>query len=86
MSQKLAFFYLDVQITFFNGKVKKDVYIQHPKGYVILGKETQLCTFKRVLYELKLFPKTWYTNIDAQICAQGFQRSMQTTIFTSPML
>jgi len=41
----------------------------------IPGKETQVCKLKRALYGLKQSPKAWYTNIDAQICAQGLQRS-----------
>jgi hypothetical protein len=41
----------------------------------IPGKETQVCKLKRAHYGLKQSPKAWYSSIDAQICAQGLQRS-----------
>jgi hypothetical protein len=44
-------------------------------NYVIPGKETQVCKLKRAHYGLKQSPKAWYSSIDAQICAQGLQRS-----------
>ncbi len=44
---------LDVKTTFFNGKLKEEVYMMQPKGFVHLGKEGKVCKLQKALYRLK---------------------------------
>jgi hypothetical protein len=44
---------MDVKTTFLNGEIEEEVYIKHPDGFVIHGKESHVCRLKKALYGLK---------------------------------
>ena len=46
---------MDVKTTFLNGEVEEVVYIEHPKGFLIHGKESHVCNLKKPLYVLKKY-------------------------------
>ena len=55
---------MDVKITFLNGEIEKEVYIEQPNGFVIHEKESHVCRLKKAMYGLKQTPRAWYENID----------------------
>jgi hypothetical protein len=57
-------FHLNVKITFLNTPLNDEVYMIHPKGYIILGKEFQVCKLMKALYGLRQVPRTWYGRIN----------------------
>ena len=52
---------MDVVTPFLNGKLKEEIYIQQPPGYVEQGKEHLVCKLKKSLYGLKQSPRCWNT-------------------------
>ena len=44
---------MDVKTAFLNGEVEKEVYIEHPEGFLIHGKESHVYELKKALYGLK---------------------------------
>jgi hypothetical protein len=48
---------LDVKTTFLYGDLEEDIYMQHPHGYEVKGKENLVCRLKKSLYGLKKDPR-----------------------------
>jgi hypothetical protein len=57
-------FHLDVKITFLNATLTDEVYVIQPKGYIIIGKEFQVCKLMKALYSLCQVPRPWYGRIN----------------------
>ena len=66
--------YLDVKIVFLHGELKEDIYMQQPKGFVVLGKEDYVCLLKMSLYGLKQSPRQWYNRFDSFVISHNFNR------------
>ena len=47
---------MDMKTTFLNAEVVEEVYIKHPEGFVIHGKESHVCKLKKYMYGLKHTP------------------------------
>jgi hypothetical protein len=56
---------MDVKTTFLNGFIEEEVYIEQPKGFEVLGRESHVCLLRKELYGLKQAPRAWYSRIDA---------------------
>ena len=41
---------MDVKSSFLNGTLEEEVYVEHPIGYEIKGKEDKVYNLKKVLY------------------------------------
>jgi hypothetical protein len=61
---------MDVKTTFLNGDIEEEVYIDHPYGFMIHGKDSLVCRLKKALYRLKQTPRAWYLRID--VCLMIF--------------
>nr|GEZ67016.1 hypothetical protein [Tanacetum cinerariifolium] len=48
---------MDVKITFLNGKLDEEVYMNQPQGFIIHGNENKVCKPVKSLYGLKHAPK-----------------------------
>ena len=44
---------LDVKTAFLHRELEEDIYMHHPEGFIVLGKEDYVCLLKRSLYGLK---------------------------------
>ena len=44
---------MDVKTTFLNGDLKEHVYMKHPKGFIMEGKENMGCHIKKYIYGLR---------------------------------
>ena len=66
---------MDVKITFLNGVVEEEVYVEQPLGFETHDRETHVCKLKKALYGLKQAPKTWYGRIDSFLMSLGFTKS-----------
>ena len=66
---------MDVKTTFLNDEVEEEVYIEHPKRFVIHGKEYHVCKLRKALYGLKQAPRAQYSKIDRYLQKLGFLKS-----------
>ena len=66
---------MDVKTSFLNGEIAEEVYIEHPDGFVIHGKDSHVCKLKKSLYGLKQAPRAWYARIDIYLQKLGFLKS-----------
>ena len=67
---------LDVKSAFLNGYLKEQIFIEQPKGYVIIGNEDKVYLLRKALYGLKQAPRAWYSRIDDYLSKLGFNRSI----------
>ena len=65
---------LDVKTAFLHGDLEEDIYMVQPQGYVVKGKENQVCKLKKSLYGLKQAPRQWYKKFDNFMTNTGFSR------------
>jgi len=66
---------MDVKTSFLKGMIEEEVYIEQPKGFETLDRESHVCLLKRALYGLKQAPFAWYTRIDSYFTGLGFTKS-----------
>nr|GEX03362.1 copia protein [Tanacetum cinerariifolium] len=57
----------DVKITFLNKKLKEEVYISQPKGFIDLDCPTYVYRLKKALYGLKQAPRAWATKVEENL-------------------
>ena len=51
---------MDVKLTFLNGIIEEEVYIEQPKGIIVHEKYYYVCKLKKPLYGLKQTPRALY--------------------------
>jgi hypothetical protein len=66
---------MDVKITFLNGVIEEEVYIEQPQGFEVEDRKTLVCRLKKALYWLKQAPRAWYGRIDSFLTSLGFTKS-----------
>jgi hypothetical protein len=66
---------MDVKITFLNGAIKEEVYIEQSQGFEVHSRDTHVCRLKKDLYGLKQAPRVWYARIDNYLMRLGFSKS-----------
>jgi hypothetical protein len=48
---------MDVKMTFLNGDLKEEVYMEQPEGFILPGNEKKVRKLLKSLYDLKQAPK-----------------------------
>ena len=66
---------MDVKITFLNGVIEKEVYIEQPQVFEVKYRVNHVCKLKKALYGLKQAPRAWYGRIDSFLTSLGFTKS-----------
>ncbi|GKD36517.1 retrovirus-related pol polyprotein from transposon TNT 1-94 [Tanacetum coccineum] len=59
-NKNMMIFQIDVKITFLNGKLKEEVYVSQPEGFVDQDNPSDVYNLKKALYGLKQAPRAWY--------------------------
>jgi hypothetical protein len=67
---------MDVKMTFLNGEIEEEVYIEQPEGFVIHDEKYHVCRLNKALYGLKQAPPAWYENKDGFLMSLGFSESV----------
>jgi hypothetical protein len=65
---------LDVETNFLHGDLEEEIYMKHPQGYEVKGKENLICKLKKNLYGLNQDPRQWYLKFDRFMTEQGYNR------------
>ncbi|GKF16484.1 retrovirus-related pol polyprotein from transposon TNT 1-94, partial [Tanacetum coccineum] len=74
---------MDVKTTFLNGKLKEEVYVSQPEGFVDQDNPPHVYKLKRALYSLKQAPRAWYDMLLSFLISQHFSKgAVDPTLFT----
>jgi hypothetical protein len=63
---------MDVKITFLNGELDEEIYMDQPDGFVAEGQEGKVCKLLKCLYSLKQAPKQWHEKFDTTLTSADF--------------
>ncbi|GKB31694.1 zinc finger, CCHC-type containing protein [Tanacetum coccineum] len=63
---------MDVKITFLNGELDEEVYMNQPHGFIMPGNENKVCKLIKSLYGLKQAPKQWHQKFDEVVLSNGY--------------
>ena len=69
-------YHLDVNTAFLNDTLKETVYITHPPGFIIKGKEDRVYKLNKALYGLKHAPRACNKRINKFFVEQGFKKCL----------
>ena len=73
--QDLELEQLDVKTSFLHRELEEDIYMAHPDGFQVPGKEEYVCHLKKSLYGLKQSPRQWYKRFDTYMIQLEYNRS-----------
>jgi hypothetical protein len=59
-------------MTFLNGELEEEIYIDQPNEFVANGQEGMVCKLLKSLYGLKQAPKQWHEKFDRTLTYAGF--------------
>jgi len=63
-SHGLIIHHIDVKMTFLNGELGEEIYMDQPDEFVANGQEGMVCKLLKSLYGLKQAPKQWHEKFD----------------------
>ena len=66
---------MDVKSAFLNGKLKEEVYVSQPPGYIVAGEELKVLRLDKALYGLRQTSRAWNEKLDKCLLGLGFTRS-----------
>jgi hypothetical protein len=75
VSLDLELWQIDFESAFLNGKMKEEVYMRQPEGFVVKGKEDHVCRLLRSLYGTMQAGHTWWHELDKTYTDLGYIRS-----------
>ena len=75
MSLNLELWQIDFESAYLNGKMKEEVYMRQPEGFVAEGKEDHVCRLLRSLYGTMQAGHTWWHELDTTYTELGYVRS-----------
>nr|GEZ24463.1 retrovirus-related Pol polyprotein from transposon TNT 1-94 [Tanacetum cinerariifolium] len=65
---------MDVKTVILNGKLKEEVYVSKPEGFVDLDHPTHVYHLKKALYGLKQAPRAWYHTLSRFLLENKFSK------------
>lgn len=63
---------MDVKISFLNGQLEKEIYMDQPEGFVMPRQKKKVCKLIRSLDGVKQAPKQWHDKFRQAIIDNGF--------------
>nr|GEY82608.1 copia protein [Tanacetum cinerariifolium] len=79
----MTIYQMDVKITFLNGVLREEVYVNQPKGFIDQDHPNHVYRLKKVFYLLKQARRTWYNLLSKFPLSQKFSRgAVDPTLFT----
>ncbi|KAI3681646.1 hypothetical protein L6452_36448 [Arctium lappa] len=80
--RNFTMYQMDVKTVFLNGKLKEEVYVSQPEGFVDKDRPDHVYFLDKALYDLKQAPRAWYDELSAFLIKSGFTKgSIDTTLF-----
>ncbi|GJR05528.1 retrovirus-related pol polyprotein from transposon TNT 1-94 [Tanacetum coccineum] len=82
-NKNMMIFLMDVKTAFLNGKLKEEVYVSQPEGFVDQDNPSHVYKLKKALYGLKQAPRAWYDMLSSFLISQHFSKgAVDPTLFT----
>ncbi|GKF19426.1 retrovirus-related pol polyprotein from transposon TNT 1-94 [Tanacetum coccineum] len=79
----MTIYQIDVKTAFLNGKLKEEVYISQPEGFVDQDNLSLMYKLKKAFYSLKQAPRAWYDMLSSFLISQKFSKGVvDPTLFT----
>nr|GEX43901.1 retrovirus-related Pol polyprotein from transposon TNT 1-94 [Tanacetum cinerariifolium] len=75
-NKNMTIFQMDVKMEFLIGKLKEEVYISQPEGFVDQDNPSHVYKLKKALYALKQAPRTWYDMRSSFLISQHFSKGV----------
>nr|GEU29663.1 Gag-Pol polyprotein [Tanacetum cinerariifolium] len=72
--KNMTIYQIDVKIAFLNGKLRVEVYVSQPEGFVDQDNPTHAYKLKKALYGLKQAPRAWYNMLLSFLLSQKFSK------------
>ncbi|GKC44720.1 retrovirus-related pol polyprotein from transposon TNT 1-94 [Tanacetum coccineum] len=73
-NQNVTIYQMDVKMAFLNSKLKEEVYISQPEGFVDQDNPSHVYKLKKALYGLKQAPHAWYDMLSSFLISQHFSK------------
>ncbi|GJZ32316.1 retrovirus-related pol polyprotein from transposon TNT 1-94 [Tanacetum coccineum] len=81
-NKNMTIFQMDVKTAFLNGKLKEEVYVSQPEGFVDQYNPSHVYKLKKALYGLKQAPRAWYDMLSSFLISQHFSKgAVDPTLF-----
>nr|GEV85540.1 hypothetical protein [Tanacetum cinerariifolium] len=81
--KNFTIFQMDIKTTFLNGRLKEEVYVSQPDGFVDPDFLDHVYKLKKALYGLKQAPRSWYDKLSSFLIEHHFTKGIvDPTIFT----
>ncbi|GJR71258.1 retrovirus-related pol polyprotein from transposon TNT 1-94 [Tanacetum coccineum] len=82
-NKNMKIFQMDVKTEFLNGKLKEEVYVSQPEGFVDQDNPSHVYKHKKALYGLKQALRAWYDMLSSFLISQHFSKgAVDPTLFT----
>nr|GEV23307.1 retrovirus-related Pol polyprotein from transposon TNT 1-94 [Tanacetum cinerariifolium] len=81
--KNIMIFQMDVKTAFLNGKLKEEVYVSQPEGFVDHDNPSHVYKLKKAFYGLKQAPRAWYDMMSRFLISKHFSKdAVDLTLFT----
>ncbi|GJY63081.1 retrovirus-related pol polyprotein from transposon TNT 1-94 [Tanacetum coccineum] len=81
-NKNMMIFQMDVKKAFLNGKLKEEVYVSQPEGFVDQDNPSHVYTLKKAMYGLKQASRAWYDMLPSFLISQHFSKgAVDLTLF-----
>ncbi|GKB22398.1 retrovirus-related pol polyprotein from transposon TNT 1-94 [Tanacetum coccineum] len=67
---------MDIKTAFLNGKLREEIYVSQPEGFVDQDNPTHVYKLKKALYGLKHAPRVWYDMLSSFLLSQNFSKGV----------
>jgi len=74
-SEDIEIHQMDVKMTFLNGELEEEIYMEQPQRFVHQGGEHFVCKLHKSLYGLKQSPRAWNQKLDTFLKSVEFMKS-----------
>ncbi|GKB07554.1 retrovirus-related pol polyprotein from transposon TNT 1-94, partial [Tanacetum coccineum] len=82
-NKNMTIYQIDVKTAFLKGKLKEEVYVSQPEGFVNQDNPSHVYKLKKALYGLKQAPRAWYDMLSSFLISQHFSKGVfDPTLFT----
>ncbi|GKF20002.1 retrovirus-related pol polyprotein from transposon TNT 1-94, partial [Tanacetum coccineum] len=80
--KSLTIFQMELKTAFLHGKLKEDVYVCQPKGFIDADHPSHVYKLKKILYGLKQAPRAWYDELEKFLQQNHFNKgTIDPTLF-----